>query len=201
MGTRVQFNPSTLKVSYNPNTSKVQVIPCDCTLCTVVPFVITVTFEDLVDETDCCDYDGVNSSKIYDGGLAASLNGEHELVCNGTICAGCGSGVVGECCWSKRVTGSFGTVDFHIGNGCGNFTYDFDVTRYDIAVTVFESLGTKYTYIRVLVYGVTCPGNAFVDTLTFVDAADCLNLGNTFTNEVSCDVNSLCAGGTAVITL
>ncbi len=192
MGVRTQYNPSTLKVKYTSGTSKVQVIPCDCALCDTVPFEITVTFSNITDDTNCCNYSG--SSKIYDGGGAAAINGEHTLVC---------STVYQEsCCWAKVITGDFGTIDFYAGVDCGFFLSSGNVTSIPIFVLVYESGGTKYTDVRAGVISPTfAPGAFFGDRLTFVDAIDCLNIGNTFTNEAACSQYQIGTGGTAVITL
>ncbi len=192
MGARVQYNPSTLKVKYTPGTSKVQVISCDCALCDTIPFEITVTFEGITDDTDCCNYNG--DSKIYDGGGAASINGVHTLVCSTTYQE--------SCCWAKMLTGDFGTIDFHAGVDCGFYLSTGDITAIPIFVTIYESVGIKYTDIRAgLISPTFSPGAFFHDTLTFVDAADCLNIGNTFTNEATCSQYQIGTGGTAVITL
>jgi len=58
MGTKVQFNPSTLNAIYNPSTKKIQTYDLalgrDCGHCESTPAVLTVTFSDLVNcPVDC----------------------------------------------------------------------------------------------------------------------------------------------------
>jgi len=146
---KVQYNPSTLKVSYNPLTGKVQMarpwqgyVPgAQCSLCAVdgTPLNIRITFRDLVD-CDSCNH-SFRIGKWYKAqGAAAVFNGRlfYMTYSNSCIYYQTGGG------WSPLPAGPI-TMDYYTNNICTAFSYTATYTHTRMVLNLVSRVGDTYT--------------------------------------------------------
>jgi len=204
MATKLQRNPSTLKLMRSSITGKLMRITAECPLCISTPLTIVATFAGLVNNLGCFYCPGVSYTTTA-ADIASILNGAHTLYWEGKN--------ESWCKWSKTITLSIDDLYWHNTADCSDEPVQISVFSYLYVVVITnsdeETIVYAYVYVDSPEPSVDWESYAFYDKRVNGGPSDCLSLGDTFTNDitVACwrptgsNYRAVCKDGTCVLSL